>query len=85
MRPVLPHAGVAFDEAALHLDRAAYRVDDAAELDDRAVAGALADAAMMGGDGRINEIAAQAPQTRKRPFFVGAGKPAVAGPSSDRT
>ena len=40
-------AGVALDHAALHLDRAAHRVDDAAELDDRAVAGALDDAAMM--------------------------------------
>jgi hypothetical protein len=28
------HAGVALDEAVLHLDRAADRVDHAAELDD---------------------------------------------------
>ena len=28
------HAGVALDQAVLHLDRAAHRVDDAAELDD---------------------------------------------------
>jgi len=27
---VLRHAGVAFDEAVLHLDRAAHRIDDAA-------------------------------------------------------
>ena len=33
-------AGVALDHAVLHLDRAAHRVDDAAELDEIAVAGA---------------------------------------------
>lgn len=36
--PVLRNAGVAFDEAGLHFDRTAYRVDHAPELDDRAVA-----------------------------------------------
>src|SRR5208283_5455800 len=39
-------AGVALDEAVLHLDRAAHRVDHAAELDEAAVAGALDDAPM---------------------------------------
>ena len=57
-------AGVALDEAGLHLDRAAHRVDHAAELDDGAVAGALDDAAAMGGDGRVDEVAAKAPQAR---------------------
>src|SRR5271163_376125 len=41
------HAGIALDHAVLHLDRTAHRVDDAAELDETAVAGALDDAAMM--------------------------------------
>ena len=45
-------ASVALDHAVLNLDRAAHRVDDAAELDDAAVAGALDDAAVMDGDGR---------------------------------
>ena len=45
-------AGVALDEAVLHLDRAAHGVDHAAELDEAAVAGALDDATMMHGDGR---------------------------------
>src|SRR5271166_3696386 len=48
------------DQAVLHLDRAAHRVDHAAELDDAAVAGALDDAPVVGGDGRIDEIAAEA-------------------------
>ena len=74
---VLGHAGVALDEAVLNLDRAAHRVDDAAELDDRAVAGALDDAAVMGGDGWIDEVAAEPPQARKGPILVGAGEPAI--------
>ena len=39
--------------------RAAHRVDDAAELDDAAIAGALDDAPMMHGDRGIDQIAAQ--------------------------
>ena len=35
------HADVALDHPVLNLDRAAHRVDHAAELDDSAVAGAL--------------------------------------------
>ena len=72
------HAGVALDHAVLHFDRAAHRVDHAAELDDRAVAGALDDAPVMGGDGRIDQIAAERPQPRKSPVLVGPGEPAVA-------
>ena len=44
MRRVGRHARVALDHAVLHLDRAAHRVDHAAELDEAAVAGALDDA-----------------------------------------
>ena len=54
-------AGVALDEAVLHLDRAAHGVDHAAELDEAAVAGALDDAPVMRGDGGIDQIAAQPP------------------------
>jgi hypothetical protein len=53
---------------------AADRVDDAPEFDDRAVARALDDAAVMGGDRRIDEIAAHAPETRERPILVGSRK-----------
>jgi hypothetical protein len=41
------HARVALDETGLHLDRAADRIDHAAELDDAAVPGALDDAPVM--------------------------------------
>ena len=61
---VLGNAGIAFDHGVLNLDRAAHRVDDAAELDNAAVAGALDDAPMVDRDGRIDQIAAQRPEPR---------------------
>ena len=48
-------ARVALDQAVLHLDCAAHRVDDATELDDAAVACALDDAAMMYRNGWIDQ------------------------------
>ena len=50
--PLRRHTSVAFDHAVLDFDGAAHRVDDAAELDERAVAGALDDATVMHCDGR---------------------------------
>ena len=64
--------------AVLHLDGAAHRVDHAAELDEAAVAGALDDAPMMHGDGRVDQIAAQRPQPRQCAILVRAREPAVA-------
>ena len=66
--------GVAVDHRALDLDRRADRVDHAPELDDGSVAGALDDAAVMERDGRVDEVAAQRAQTRKRSLLVGAGE-----------
>ena len=63
-------AGVALDHAVLHFDRAAHRVDHAAELDEDAVAGALDDAPMMRVDGGIDQIAAQPPEPRQRAILV---------------
>ncbi len=74
---VLRHAGVTLDEAVLHFDRAANRVHDAAELDDRAVAGALDGPAVMRSDGGIDQIAAETAKAREGSVLVGAGKPAV--------
>ncbi len=53
------HAGIALDHAVLHFECAAHGVNDAAELNDAAVAGALDDAAMMDGDRGIDQVAAQ--------------------------
>ena len=60
--PVRRDAGVALDQCGLHLDSAAHRVDNAAELDEAAVAGALNDAPVVRVDGWIDRIAAQPPQ-----------------------
>ncbi len=70
--------GVALDHAVLNFDRAAHSVDHAVELDQRAVAGALDDAAMMNGDRRVDQVAAQRPQPRERALLVRAREPAVA-------
>jgi len=51
--------GVAIDHRTLNLDREAHGVDYAAELDKNAIPGALDNAAVVHGDGRIDQIAAQ--------------------------
>jgi hypothetical protein len=77
-------ARVALDHAVLHLDGAAHGIDYAAELDEAPVAGALHCAAMMRGDGGIDQIAPQPAQPRQRPLLVGASKLAVSGTSAAR-
>jgi hypothetical protein len=64
-------ASVALNHAVLHLDGAAHGVNDAAELDQDAVAGALHHTAVMHGDGRIDQIAAQPSEPRQRAILVG--------------
>ena len=71
-------AGVALDHGGLDFDRAAHRVDHAAELDDRAVAGALDDAPVVHGDDRVDQVAAQRPEPRQRAIFVRSCEPTVA-------
>ena len=75
------HAGVALDEAALHFNGAAHRVDHAAELNEAAVAGAFDDTPAMRVDG---QIAAQPPEPRQGAILVGAGEPAVADHIGDQ-
>ena len=71
------HAGVAVDHRVPDFNRVAHDVDHAAELDDRAVAGALDDAPVMHGDSRIDQIAAQRPQPRQYAILVRPGESAV--------
>ena len=52
---------------ALHLDRAAHRIDDAGELDQQAVAGGLDDAAAMLGDFGVDKFAPQRLQAASVP------------------
>jgi hypothetical protein len=55
-----------------------HGVDHAAKLDDAPVSGALDDATSMGGDCRIDHVAADAAQTGERSLLVGSGEPAIA-------
>jgi hypothetical protein len=77
-------AGVALDKAVLHFDRAAHRVDPAAELDEAAVAGALDHATTMHGDGRIDEVAAQRPEPRQDAILVRSREPAISDDICDQ-
>ena len=77
-------ACVALDEAGLHLDRAAHRIDDAAELDDRPVAGALDGAAVMDSDCGVDQVAPQRTQSRQSSILVCARKPAMPTTSATR-
>jgi hypothetical protein len=77
-RPLsIQHAGVAGLCAKRHFDGAAHRVHNAAELDNRPIAGALNYAAMVHNVQGINEIAADRPKPRQGTIFISAGKPAV--------
>ena len=64
--------------AVLDFNGAAHRVDDAPELDNCAVAGALHDTSVMHGDGRIDQIASERPQPRQNSVLIGPGKPRIA-------
>jgi hypothetical protein len=75
---ILSHARIALDQAALDLDRATNRIDDAPELDNAPVTGALDDAAVVGRDGGVDQIAPEAPEPRERAILVHAGESAVA-------
>jgi hypothetical protein len=59
-------------------------VGHAAELDDRAVAGALHDASVMRVDGRIDQIATQPPEPRQGAILVRSREPAVADDIRDQ-
>ena len=61
MRLSAGDAGVPLGHRLLHLDRAAHRIDDAGKFHQQAVAGGLDDAAVVLGDLRIDELAADAP------------------------
>ena len=71
-------ARVALAHRALDRDRAFDRVDDAAELDQRAVAHHLDDAAVARRDGGIEGLAPDLPERGERAGLVGAHHAAIA-------
>ena len=62
----------------MHLDRTSHRIDNASELDEAAVTGALDDASVMRGDCRIDKVAPQPSEPRQGAILVDAGEPTVA-------
>lgn len=69
--------GVTLNHGVLNLDGAAYGLDDAAELDDRAVASALDNATVMHGNSRVDQIAAQRSKQRQDAILVRTGESAI--------
>ena len=77
MRCVRLEVGVVLGDAPLDLDRTPHRVDDARELDQRAVARELDDTAAVLGDPRLDELLAQRLEPGVRARLVGFHQPAV--------
>jgi hypothetical protein len=61
-----------------------YPADHAAELDDRPVPGALNDPTVMDGDDRVDQVAAERPETSEDPILVGGRESAVADDVGDK-
>ena len=73
--PVGRDLGVALGHRPLDFHCKIHCIDNTAELDNRAVAGALDDAAVMHGDGRIDQVAPKGPKPCESAIFVRARKP----------
>ena len=65
------------------VERAAHRLDHAAEFDDRSVAGSLDHPPAVRGDGRVEEFGAERAQARQRRFLVRSRQPAEADDVGD--
>jgi hypothetical protein len=70
---------VALDHSVLDLDCAPHCIYDASELSEDAIPSTLNDAAVLESNSRVDEVAAERTQSRKRPLLVGTGEPAVSG------
>jgi len=69
---------VALDHVRLHFAGATQRVDGAGEFDQQTVTGGLDDPPVMGGDLRIDQLAADRLEPRQRPLLVRSDQPRVA-------
>ena len=68
---------VALNHRPLDFDGEANRIDDAPELDNRTVAGALNDPAVVDGDRRVDQVAPKGPEPGKDAILVRSSQPAV--------
>ena len=71
---ILWQAGVALDHGVLHFDGAAHGVDHAAKFGEEPVTGAFNDARFVYRDGRVDQVAAQRPQSGQCSILVGRGQ-----------
>jgi hypothetical protein len=76
---VLRHRRILVGHAALDFNGAAYRIHDAGELYQHAVARGLDDPAAMGGDRRVNEGPSDGLEPGQRAFLVSSHETAVPG------
>ena len=67
---VLRYIDILFSHVVLNLDGAAYRIHDAAELNESAVPGVLDDASVMLSDFGIEKRLSERFQLRQRAFFI---------------
>src|SRR5207245_3395880 len=74
---VCPDTSVPLGHRLLHFDRAAHRIDDARKFHQQAVAGGLDDAAVVLGDLRIDELAAQRFEAFERALLVRPHQPRI--------
>ena len=81
---VFRQARVALDQAVLHLDPAADRVDHATELDQHPVSRALDHPAVVNRDAGIDQVAAHRPEPGQNPVLVRACKPRIADNVGDQ-
>ena len=72
------HAGIALGHAALHVHRAANRIDDASELQQQAVAGGLDHATGVFADLGVDQFAAMGPEGCQRATLVATHEAGVA-------
>jgi len=75
--PVGHLGGIALRHRPLHRDGTAHRIDDAAELDQHPIAGGLDDPAVMLGDLRIDELAAQRLEAFERALLILPHQPRI--------
>ena len=68
---------VALHHRSLNFNGAVHCVDDTAEFDDIAVARALDDAAVVHGDGRVDQVAAKGPKASEDSILIRTCKPRV--------
>ena len=72
------HSSVALDHRVLNFHGEAHGVDDAAELNQSPIAGALDGAPFVHRNSGVDQIAAQCAETGQRAVLVDAGQPAEA-------